>query len=178
MLCRLLLSAQYKKDQEILNVGFNQMFSSSLVMGRVDYCNSLLYGLPRNNINNSLWERRFGRGRTSGTILWTCLIAAKKLSSYLTREDKSFTPLMFAEPHSLYSMSQSTKKNSVISWQCLKICVSSMYTCLEPNCNIAHKWLQPGEWDLSQLHWYWYFEEDWLTDVFSHPSHCTVYSGY
>ena len=23
----------------------------ALVMGRVDYCNSLLYGLPRNNIN-------------------------------------------------------------------------------------------------------------------------------
>ena len=53
MLRRLLLSAQYTKDQEILNVGFNQMFclAHALVMGRVDYCNSLLYGLPRNNIN-------------------------------------------------------------------------------------------------------------------------------
>ena len=28
MLCRLLLSVQYKKDLEILNVGFNQMFGS------------------------------------------------------------------------------------------------------------------------------------------------------
>ena len=39
MLYMLLLSAQYKKDQEILNVGFNQMFNlvHVLVMGHVDY---------------------------------------------------------------------------------------------------------------------------------------------
>ena len=60
-------------------------------------------------LNKTLWERLFGHGRTTGMILWTCLIAAKQLSSYLTREDKSFTPL-FAEPLSLYSMSQSTTK--------------------------------------------------------------------
>ena len=43
MLYRLLLSAQYKKDQEILNVGFNQMFGS---------CTSnWARSLPRNNIN-------------------------------------------------------------------------------------------------------------------------------
>ena len=54
MLYRLLLSAHYKKDQEILNVGFNQMFASYTVMGRVD-CNSLLYSLPRDtNINYKL----------------------------------------------------------------------------------------------------------------------------
>jgi len=35
--------------------------------------------------------------------------------------------------------------NPVTSWQCLKICTSSMPTCLEPNCNIGHEWLQPGE---------------------------------
>ena len=50
MLYRLLLSAQYKKDQEILNVGFNQMFGLSCTE-RVDHCNSLLCGLSRNNIN-------------------------------------------------------------------------------------------------------------------------------
>ena len=51
VLYRLLLSAHYKKDLEILNVGFNQMFASYTVMGRVD-CNSFLYSLPRDtNIN-------------------------------------------------------------------------------------------------------------------------------
>lgn len=49
----LLLSTQYKKDQEIFNVGFNQMFASYTVMGRVD-CNSLLYSLPRDTKINKL----------------------------------------------------------------------------------------------------------------------------
>ena len=44
--------------------------------------------------NKTLCKRIFGRGRTKGMILSTCLIAAKELSSYLTREDKSFTPLV------------------------------------------------------------------------------------
>ena len=84
---------------------------------------------------------------------------------------------LFAEPH-ITQYVPIHNKNPVISWQCLKICTSSMPTCLEPNCNIRHKWVQPGEWGLSQLHWYWHFEEDWLTDVFSHPSHCTGYSSF
>ena len=46
MLCRLLLSVQYKKDLDS-----NRCLVYTLVMGRVNYCNSLLYGLPRNNIN-------------------------------------------------------------------------------------------------------------------------------
>ena len=46
------------------------------------------------NINKTLCERIFGRGRTKGMIFWTCLTAAKELWSYLTREDKSFTPLV------------------------------------------------------------------------------------
>ena len=46
------------------------------------------------NPNKTLCERIFGRDHTTGMILWTCLIAAKELSSYLTREDKSFTPLV------------------------------------------------------------------------------------
>ena len=28
--------------------------------------------------NKTLWERIFGRGRSTGMILWTCLIAAKQ----------------------------------------------------------------------------------------------------
>ena len=94
--------------------------------------------------NKTLWERLFGRGRTTGMILWTCLIAAKELSSYLTREDQSFTPLVCWSTQ-LIQYVQTHNKNSVISWQCLKICTSSMQTCLEPNCNIGHKWLQPRE---------------------------------
>ena len=127
--------------------------------------------------NKTLWERSFGRGRTTRRILWTCLTAAKQLSSYLTREDKSFT-LLVCWTTQLTQYVPIHNKNPVISWQCLKICTSSMPTCLEPNCNIGHKWVQPGEWGLSQLHWYWHFEEDWLTDVFSHPSHCTGYSSF
>ena len=95
-------------------------------------------------LNKTLWERLFGHGRTTGMILWTCLIAAKQLSSYLTREDKSFTPLVCWTTQ-LIQYVPIHNKNSVISRQCLKICTSSMQKCLEPNCNIGHKWLQPGE---------------------------------
>ena len=96
-------------------------------------------------VNKTLCERVFGRGRTTGMILWTCLIAAKELSSYLTREDKSFTPLVCWTTQLIQYVPIHNKNYSVISWQCLKICTSPMQTCLEPNCNIGHKWLQPGE---------------------------------
>ena len=92
--------------------------------------------------NKTLWERIFGCGRTTGTILWTCLIAGKELSLYLTREDKSFT-LLVCWTTQLIQYVPIRNKNSVILWQCLKICTSSMQTFLEPNCNIGHKWLQP-----------------------------------
>ena len=105
-------------------------------------------------LNKTLWECVFRRGRITGMILWTCLIAAKELSSYFTREDKSFTPLVCWTTQ-LIQYVPIHNKNSVISRQCLKICTSSMQTCLEPNCNIGHKWLQPGEKCLSQLYWYW-----------------------
>ena len=94
--------------------------------------------------NKTLCERIFGRGRTASMVLWTCLIAAKELSSYLTREDKSFIALVCWTTH-LIQYVPLHNKNSVISRQCLKICTSSMQTCLEPNCKIGHKWLQPGE---------------------------------
>ena len=58
-------------------------------------------------INKTLREGKFGRYLTKRMILWTCLIAAKQLSSYLTREDKP-SLYLFAEPRSLYRMSQST----------------------------------------------------------------------
>ena len=96
------------------------------------------------NINKTLWERIFGRGRNMGTILWTCVIAAKQLSSYLTREDKSFTLLVCWTTH-LIQYVPIHNNNPVISWQCLKIFTSSLPTYLEPNCYIGHKWLQPGE---------------------------------
>ena len=49
--------------------------------------------------NKTLWERSFGRGRTTHRLLWTCLTAAKQLSSYLTREEKSFTLLVCWTTH-------------------------------------------------------------------------------
>ena len=98
----------------------------------------------KNNLNKTLWERIFGCLRTMGTILLTCLTAAKQLSSYLTREDKSITPLVCWTTQ-LIQYVPIHNKNRVISWPCLKICTSSMQTCLEPNCNIRSKWLQPGE---------------------------------
>ena len=99
---------------------------------------------PFTQENKTLCERIFGRGCTMGMILWTCLIGAKELSSYLTREDKSFTPLVCWTTQ-LIQYVPIHNKNSVISRQCLKICRSSMQTYLEPNCNIGHKWLQPRE---------------------------------
>ena len=51
MLYRLLLSAQYK-IQKHLTLDSTRCFVHPLVMGRIDYCNSLLYGLLRKNINN------------------------------------------------------------------------------------------------------------------------------
>ena len=49
---------------------------------------------------------------------------------------------LFSEPHSLYSMSQS--RTIILSfhdnaWR------HAWPICLEPNCDIGHKWLQPGE---------------------------------
>ena len=46
------------------------------------------------NSNKTLWERIFGRGCNMRTICLTCLIAAKQLSSYPTRENESFTLLL------------------------------------------------------------------------------------
>ena len=95
-------------------------------------------------LNKTLWERLFGHGRTTGMILWTCLIAAKQLSSYLTREDKSFTPL-FAEPHSLYSICPNPQQklcHFMTMFENMHIFNAEM---MEPNCNIGHKWLQAGE---------------------------------
>ena len=51
---------------------------------------------------------------------------------------------LFAEPQ-LIQYVPIHNNNPVTSWQCLEICTSSMPTCLEPNCNIGHEWLQPGE---------------------------------
>ena len=94
--------------------------------------------------NKRLWESIFGRGRTMRMMLWTSLIAAKQLSSYLTREDKSLI-LLVCWTTQLMQYVPIHDNNPVISWQCLKICTSSMPTCSEPDCNIGHKWLQPWE---------------------------------
>ena len=104
----------------------------------------LLFVYLQPSVNKTLCERIFGCGRTTGMILWTCLIAAKELSSSLTREDKSFSPLVCWTTQLIQYVSIHNK-NSVISRQCLKIYTSSMQTCLEPNCNIGHQCLQPGE---------------------------------
>ena len=96
-----------------------------------------------NNRNNTLCERIFGRGRTTRTILITCVIAAKQLSSYPTRENKSFTLYyFFAEPHGLCSVFQSTTKYLSLHDNVLK-CTSSTQTCSQPNCNKGHQCLQP-----------------------------------
>ena len=72
-------------------------------------------------------------------ILLTCLIAAKQLSSYPTGENKSFTlDYFFAEPHSLYSMFQSTTKILSLHDNVLK-CTSSTQTGFQPKCNIGHQ---------------------------------------
>ena len=121
------------------NVAASTRFQNIFIGKRsMDYLRDTL------SIIKTLWEGIFGRGRTVRMILWTCLIAAKQLSSYLTREDKSFTPLVCWTTQ-LIQYVPIHNKNSVISRQCLKICTSSMQTCLEPNCNIGQKWLQPGE---------------------------------
>ena len=99
---------------------------------------------PFRTKNKTLCERIFGRCCTTGMMPWTCPIAAKEQSSCLTREDKSFTPLVCWTTQ-LIQYVPIHNKNSVISRQCLKICTSSMQTCLQPNCNIGHKWLQLGE---------------------------------
>ena len=97
------------------------------------------YFLLNCTTDKTLWQRIFGRGRTKRMILWTCLIAARQLSSDLTREDKSFT-LLVCWTTQLIQYVLINHNNPVISWQCLKICSSSLPTCLEPNCNIGHKW--------------------------------------
>ena len=40
-----------RKIRKYLTLDSTRCLVHTLVMGRVDYCNSLLYGLPRNNIN-------------------------------------------------------------------------------------------------------------------------------
>jgi len=40
-----------RKFRKYLTLDSTRCLVHALVMGRVDYCNSLLYGLPRNNIN-------------------------------------------------------------------------------------------------------------------------------
>ena len=86
-----------------------------------------------------------GRGCITRMILLTCLIAAKQLSSYPTGENKSFTlDYFFAEPHSLYSMFQSTTKILSLHDNVLK-CLSSTQTGFQPKCNIGHQCLQPGQ---------------------------------
>ena len=40
-----------RKIRKYLTLDSTRCLVRALVMGRVDYCNSLLYGLPRNNIN-------------------------------------------------------------------------------------------------------------------------------
>ena len=74
--------------------------------------------------NKTLWERIFGRGRTTGMILWTCLMAAKKLSPCLTREDYILYSTCLLNHTADVPIHN---KNSIISWQCLKICTSSNY---------------------------------------------------
>ena len=76
--------------------------------------------------NKTLWERIFGRGRTRRMILWTCLIAAKQLASYIIGEDKSST-LLVCWSTQLIQYVPIHNNNPVISWQCLKICTSSTY---------------------------------------------------
>ena len=86
---------------------------------------------------------------------------------------------LFAEPHSLYSMSQYT--TIILSLH------DNVWKYAHLQCRNA--WSQIATLDtsgyspeskvyLSSTSWYWQFEKDWLTDVFSHPLHCTVCSSY
>ena len=86
---------------------------------------------------------------------------------------------LFAEPHSLYSMSQYT--TIILSLH------DNVWKYAHLQCRNA--WSQIATLDtsgynpeskvyLSSTSWYWQFEKDWLRDVFSHPLHCTVCSSY
>ena len=131
-----------------------------------DVTTSPLYSLVVISLKNkTLCERIFGLGRTTGMILRTFLIQAKELSSYLTREDKSFTPLVCWTTQ-LIQCVPIHNKNSVISRQCLKICTSSMQTLQHRTQVVTARRVRFISAPLI------------LTDVFSHPSLCTVYSGY
>ena len=88
----------------------------------------------------TLWERIFGRGCIGRMILLTCLIAAKQLSPYPTRENKSFSLLLCGTTQYV----PIHNKNPVTSWQCFqRKSTSSAQTCFQPNCNIRHQSLQP-----------------------------------
>ena len=69
--------------------------------------------------NKTLWERIFGRGCTTRIILLTCLISAKQLSWYPTRENKSFT-LLLCWTTQLIQDVPNHNKNLVTSWQCFE----------------------------------------------------------
>ena len=62
----------------------------------------------------------FGRGCTKPMILVTCLISAKRLSSYPTRENKSFT-LLLCWATQLIQYVPIHNKNPVTSWQCFEM---------------------------------------------------------
>ena len=62
-----------RKIRKYLTLDSTRCLVHALVMGRVDYCNSLLYGLPRNNIN--MLQRLLNMAaRLTTNTLWFCQI--------------------------------------------------------------------------------------------------------
>ena len=64
----------------------------------------LMWRVPTLSVNKTLWERIFGRGRTTGMILWTCLFAAKELSSYLTIQTRQILYSTCLLNHTAYTV--------------------------------------------------------------------------
>ena len=62
-----------RKIRKYLTLDSTRCLVHTLVMGRVDYCNSLLYGLPRNNINKLQLLLNMAARLTTNT-LWFCQI--------------------------------------------------------------------------------------------------------
>ena len=85
-------------------------------------------------MNKTLWQQIFGVVVLRLWYFWHALFLLQNCHHILP-EKINPSLYFFAEPHSLYSMFQSTTKTLSLHDNVLK-CTSSTQTCSEPNCNI------------------------------------------